>query len=264
MPFATAQDGTRLFYDTIGQGPPLVLISGQAFDHHMWDGVRDDFAAQHQVIVYDHRGIGQSDKPERAEAYSTRVFAQDVAAILDDMGLAQAHIYGFSMGGRIAQWLGIDHAQRVASLVLGATTPGNAHGVRRPPEADAVLGSGKQSALQDMLVAPEWRAINPPWQAMMAERARHPMPLYAQRLHFMASEMHETWNELPRIAAPTLIIHGTADQINVCANASLLAQRIPGAQLHVIEGARHGYFWSHRQEASEAVNQFLAQARRAA
>jgi len=259
MPFATAPDGTRLFYDTIGQGPPLVLISGQAFDHHMWDGVRDDFATRHQLIVADHRGIGHSDKPEHADAYSTRIFARDVIAILDELGVDQADVYGFSMGGRIAQWLGIAHAQRVRSLVLGATTPGNAHGVRRPPEADAILGSGKPGALQDLLVSPAWRAQHPEWQAMMAERARKPMPLHAQRLHFMASEMHETWNDLPSITAPTLVIHGTADQINVCANAPLLAQRIPHAQLHLIDGARHGYFWEHRQQASEAVSRFLAQ-----
>ncbi|MGC4060413.1 MAG: alpha/beta fold hydrolase, partial [Aquabacterium sp.] len=178
-------------------------------------------------------------------------------SILDALGIAQADVYGFSMGGRIAQWLGIDHAPRVRALVLGATTPGNAHGVRRPPEADAILGGGQQSALQALLVSPEWRAQHPEWQAMMAERARHPMPLFAQRLHFMASEMHETWSELPRITAPTLVIHGTADQINVSANAPLLAQRIPGARLHLIEGARHGYVWEHREAAGEAVNRFL-------
>lgn len=257
MPFATAPDGTCLFYDTIGQGPPLVLISGQAFDHRMWNDVRDDFATRHQVIVCDHRGIGSSDKPERPDAYSTRIFAQDIVAILDALGIAQAHVYGFSMGGRVAQWLGIDHASRVSALVLGATTPGNAHGVRRPPEADAILGSGTPGALQELLVSPQWRAQHPEWQAMMAERARHPMPVFAQRLHFMASEMHETWNELPGIKAPTLVIHGTADQINVCANAPLLARRIPGAQLHLIDGARHGYFWEYREAASDAVNRFL-------
>jgi pimeloyl-ACP methyl ester carboxylesterase len=258
MPFATAPDGTRLFYDTVGQGTPLVLVSGQAFDHRMWDGVRDDFASRHQVIVCDHRGIGQSGKPEQPDAYSTRIFAQDIVAILDALAIERAHIYGFSMGGRIAQWLSIAHAGRVRSVVLGATTPGNAHGVRRPPEADAVLGSGKQSALQDLLVSPSWREQHPEWVAMMAERARHPMPLFAQRLHFMASEMHETWAELPRITAPTLVIHGTADQINVSANAPLLAQRIPGAQLRLIDGARHGYFWEYREEASAAVMRFLA------
>jgi 3-oxoadipate enol-lactonase len=258
MPFACAADGTRLYYEAIGQGIPLVLISGQAFDHQMWADVRDDFAAQFQVIVVDQRGTGQSGKPEQP-AYSTRSMAGDVISILDAMGLARAHVYGFSMGGRVAQWLGIDHPTRVASLVLGGTTPGNAHGVRRPPEVDAILASGKQALLYDTLVSSAWRDAHPEWQGRMAERARHPMPAHAQRQHYLASEGHEAWNELPRITAPTLVIHGTADQVNVSANAERLASRIPQARLHWIEGARHGYFWEHREEASQAVIDFLLQ-----
>jgi pimeloyl-ACP methyl ester carboxylesterase len=257
MPFATTPDGTRLYYDTLGQGPALVLISGQAFDHHMWDEVRDDFAAHFQVIVFDHRGCGQSDKPEQAGAYSTRVFAGDVIAILDELGIQRAHAYGFSMGGRIAQWLGIDHADRMLSLVLGATTPGNAHGVKRSAQADEALASGKPSALRDMMVSPSWQSQHPEWVAMMAHRARHPMPPHAQRLHYMASEMHDAWAQLPQVNTPTLVIHGTADQINVCANAALLCARIPGARLHLVEGALHGYFWEYRDTASAAVINFI-------
>ena len=259
MPFATAPDGTRLCYDTLGQeqGPALVLISGQAFDHHMWDEVRDDFAAHCQVIVFDHRGTGQSDKPAQADAYSTRVFADDVIAILNALGIQQAHAYGFSMGGRVAQWLGIDHADRMLSLVLGATTPGNAHGVKRSAQADETLASGNPAALRDLMVSPEWQSQHPTWLAMMAHRAKHPMPAHAQRLHYIASELHDAWAHLPQIRTPTLVVHGTADQINVCANADLLAARIPGARQHLIEGARHGYFWEYRGTASRAVIDFM-------
>jgi 3-oxoadipate enol-lactonase len=258
MPFATTPDGTRLFYACVGplEGPPLVLLSGQAFDHQMWADVRDDFACHFRVTVLDYRGTGQSDAPP-APPYSTRGFAQDVVHILDALGVARAHVYGFSMGGRVAQWLGIDHPQRVASLVLGATTPGNAHGVRRSPQADAALASGKPAALQDLLVSGAWRQAHPEWVQRMAERARHPLPAHAQRLHFLASEGHEAWAELPGIRAPTLVIHGDADEVNVCANGHLLAQRIPGATLHLMAGARHGYFWEQREEASRVVTSFL-------
>lgn len=135
MPFAVTLDGVRLYYETMGTGDPLLLVMGQAGDHHGWDFVRGDFAKQYQVIVYDHRGTGQSDKPKQPP-YSTRGFAQDAIAILDHLGIARAHAYGISMGGRICQWLGIDYPERLGALVLGCTTPGNAHGVRRPPEVD--------------------------------------------------------------------------------------------------------------------------------
>ena len=87
------------------------------------------------TIVYDHRGTGQSDKP-KSPPYSTRQFAADAIAILDEIGVERAHIYGISMGGRIGQWLAIDYPTRVGALILGCTTPGNAHGVVRPADVD--------------------------------------------------------------------------------------------------------------------------------
>src|SRR2546428_7244815 len=140
MPYATASDGARLYYEEIGEGEPLLLVSGQASDSTSWTGIRDDFAEHYHVIVFDHRGTGQSDKPSEPP-YSTRGFAQDAISILDHLGIARAHAYGVSMGGRICQWLGIDHADRMGALVLGCTTPGNAHGIRRPPNIDAQMAN---------------------------------------------------------------------------------------------------------------------------
>jgi len=86
MPFVTVPDGTHLYYKEIGEGEPLLLVSGQGQDHTFWDGVRDDFANRYRVIVSDQRGTGQSDKPG-APPYSTRGFAQDAVALLDQRGL---------------------------------------------------------------------------------------------------------------------------------------------------------------------------------
>ena len=118
MPYTTTSDGTHLYYETLGKetGEPLLLISGQGGDHTGWDGIRDDFAGRYRVIVFDHRGTGQSDKPSEPP-YSTRGFAQDVIAILDHLNIPRAHAYGISMGGRICQWLGIDWPDRVGAAV---------------------------------------------------------------------------------------------------------------------------------------------------
>ncbi|MBT4365288.1 MAG: alpha/beta fold hydrolase, partial [Desulfobacteraceae bacterium] len=112
MPFAATKDNIHLYYETIGEGEPLLLVMGQGSDHRGWDGVRDDFASKFQVIVYDHRGTGQSDMPEHPP-YSTQSFAQDAVAILDHLGIQRAHAYGISMGGRVCQWLGLDHPDRI-------------------------------------------------------------------------------------------------------------------------------------------------------
>lgn len=258
MPFATAADGTRLYYEVSGSGPPLLLIAGQSQDRGLWTGARDDFAAHHQVIVFDHRGTGSSDKPE--QPYSTRGFAGDAATVLDDAGIARAHVYGVSMGGRVGQWFAIDFPSRLGALVLGCTTPGNAHGVRRPREVDPVLASGDPARMLPFLVSPGWSAANRPFLNEIDGHARRrPVSDHARRLHYLASEAHDAWELLPTIKAATLVVHGSDDQINVAANAPLLAGRIPGATLHMIPGARHAYFWEFRPAASDVVIEFLAQ-----
>jgi pimeloyl-ACP methyl ester carboxylesterase len=258
MPVATAADGSRLSYDVIGSGPPLLLVAGQASDRSVWAGIHDDFAARHRVVVFDHRGTGDSDKPAQPP-YSTRGFAADAVAVLDAAGIARAHVYGISMGGRIGQWLAIDHPARLGALVLGCTTPGNVHGVRRPPEVDPELASGDPARLLPYLVSPAWATAHPQLLAAWAAAARdRPVPPHARRLHYQASEAHDAWDLLPTITAPTLVVHGSADQVNVAANAPLLAERIPGAVVHLIADARHAYFWEYRPAASELVLDFLA------
>ena len=127
MPFVTVPDGTCLYYEERGAGEPLLLISGNGRDHTDWNGVRDDFADRYHVIVFDHRGTGQSDKPD-TPPYSIQGFAQDAIALLDHLGIARTHVYGHSMGGMIGQWLGIEHPKRINALVLGATAPSNPFG----------------------------------------------------------------------------------------------------------------------------------------
>ncbi len=101
---ATAADGTRIWYDVHGAGEPLVLIHGQSLDHEMWDGVYEDLAERHRVVRVDLRGTGGSDAP-LDRAYSMELLARDVLAVLDDLGVGRAHVYGFSMGGKVAQTL---------------------------------------------------------------------------------------------------------------------------------------------------------------
>jgi len=262
MPDFQTPDGVTLGYQIDGDGEPLLLVSGQGADRRMWDGVRPDFAARYRVVTWDHRGTGVSDKPERPP-YSTRGFAADAVALLDHLGIGRAHAYGISMGGRIVQWLGVEHPDRVGALVLGATTPGNAHGVPRPAEVDALMADPPSDPDERVrfhariMVGPAYVAAHPEYLDRMREAAERPIPAFAQRLHYRASEEHDSWDRLPEISAPTLVIHGDDDRVNVTANAPLLAGRIPGAELHLVAGGRHGYFEEFRPEASSVVLGFL-------
>ncbi|MEP6987597.1 MAG: alpha/beta hydrolase [Chloroflexota bacterium] len=258
MTFATTPDGVRLYYETLGDGEEVLLfVSGQGGDHHDWDAIRDDFAKKYFVIVFDNRGTGQSDKPE-SPPYSTRGFAQDAITILNDLDIEKTYVYGISMGGRICQWLGIDYPERIGGLVLAATTPGNAHGIRRPSDVDAALSSGDIVKLTNELVSPEWAAKHPEFTAYILNKAKNPIPKYAQQLHYQASEGHDTWDLLPTIQAPTLVIHGTNDRVNVTANAPLLAGRIPKAELSLVKDGRHAFIEEFREETTPIVMDFLA------
>ncbi|GAA3628734.1 pimeloyl-ACP methyl ester carboxylesterase [Lentzea atacamensis] len=253
MPHARAADGTALHYSVEGSGPPLLLIAGQSNSSRWWNQVLPSFAARFTTIVTDHRGTGSSDKPE--SPYSTRLFASDCVAILDDAGIGRAHVYGTSMGGRIAQWIAASHGDRVDRLVLGCTSPGGPHAVERSAEVRRSLAQVDQKkarqALIDLMYTP---AYSGPYNTLGDPR----MPPYARKLHLFASGEHDAWDVLPSITAPTLVVHGTEDVFNPTANAELIASRIPGADTHLIEGARHGYFEEFRDIATPLVMDFLS------
>ncbi|MGW2842046.1 alpha/beta fold hydrolase [Streptomyces sp. NPDC001493] len=257
--FARAPDGTALAHQYRGRGkPPLVLLAGQANDHHWWDGVREDFHSVRSTITLDQRGTGDSDKPEGP--YSTAQFADDVVAVLDALGIARADVYGTSMGGRVAQALAVRHPLRVRRLVLGCTSPGGPHAVERDTAVRKSLAQPDpetvRQVLTDLMYSPGWRAAHPgPYRTLGDPR----MPAHARRAHLMASNAHDAWNELPGITAPTLVLHGDQDRLTPPDNLELLAARIPGARTRLFAGARHAYFEECREEAAELVRQFLTE-----
>ncbi|MFK4042148.1 alpha/beta fold hydrolase [Nonomuraea wenchangensis] len=259
MPYATTDGGVKLSYQVRGDGPALVLLQGQANDHRWWDPVRADFAAAHLTVTLDWRGTGDSDKPD--EPYTTRGFATDVVTVLDTLGIGRAHVYGTSMGGRVAQWLAADHPGRVGGLVIGCSSPGGAHGVERSNEVRRSLAqrdrAAAERALLELMYTPAWLAAHPGPHHTTGDPG---MPAHARRRHLAASAGHDAWDALPAISAPTLVVHGTDDVFNPAANAPLLAGRIPGAQLRLIAGARHAYFEEFREIASPMVLEFLATA----
>ncbi|WP_327084976.1 alpha/beta hydrolase [Nonomuraea sp. NBC_01738] len=257
MPEVITPSGHKVAYQTAGRGEPLVLLAGQANSHRWWDPVRSGFEDDHTTITFDYLGTGDSDKPDIP--YGTRGFAADVIAILDDLGIDRAHVYGTSMGGRVAQWVAAEHAVRVRSLILGCTSPGGPHAVERGDEVRRSLAQPDRAAatraLLELMYTPEWLAAHPGPHHTTGDPS---MPAHARRRHLRASAAHDAWEALPSITAPTLVIHGTDDLFNPAANAPLIAGRIPGAVRHLIRGARHAYFEEFAAEASPVALDFLA------
>ncbi|MFF0739192.1 alpha/beta fold hydrolase [Streptomyces sp. NPDC004111] len=256
MTYATAADGTRIAYQYRGEGPVLVLLAGQSNSHRWWDAVRADFHPARGTLTLDYRGTGDSDKPDTP--HSTALFARDVVAVLDELGIDRADVYGTSMGGRVAQQLAARFPERVGALVLGCTSPGGPHGVESSNDVRRSLvqsrpGAARQ-ALLELMYTPGWLAGHPGPHHTLGDPG---MPAHSRRHHLAASRHHDAWDLLPAISAPTLVVHGTDDLLNPTANAPLLADRIPDARLHLIPGARHAYFEEFRSQAGRVVLDFL-------
>ncbi|WSC66223.1 alpha/beta hydrolase [Streptomyces anulatus] len=257
MPHTMTPDGIGIAYQVRGEGAeaPLLLLAGQSNNHHWWDSVRDDFHGDRSTMTFDYRGTGASDKPDLP--YSTELFALDAIAVRRPRCRAGRRLRDLhGRAGRPAA-RGAPSGP-VRALVLGCTSPGGPHAVERTDDVRRSLaqtqpGAARQ-ALLELMYTPAWLAANPGPYRTLGDPG---MPAHARRRHLAAGNQYDAWQLLPGIGAPTLVVHGTDDLLNPAANAPLLADRVPGARLHLIPGARHAYFEENRAVASPLVLDFL-------
>lgn len=266
----------QIHYKSEGEGPPLLLISGTGFPGATWrTGVAMRFVERgFQTITYDHRGVGASDKPDAS--YSTRMFAADAVGLLDALGIERSHIVGHSMGGRIAQWIALDHPERVSSLVLAASGPGefdpNFKVMRGIPlhTAVALIEKGYEGYVREHIAGPffftpQFARKHPDVASRLVEafwEDRPPLKSYLR--HVIARQQHQTAEHLGKIDAPTLVIVGDDDQMkagtgNHLKQSQYLADHIPGAKLVVLNKVAHGFFWEQPEATIEAIVNFLNQ-----
>src|SRR6476661_10653754 len=132
MPKTTA-NGIELYYEIHGKGKPLVLISGLGYSLWQWRNMVPILAEYFQVITFDNRGVGQSDKP--AGPYTAQMLAADMVGLLEALNIEMAIIMGHSMGGFIAQAMALDFPQRLGKLILCSTNFGGPHHIPVTPEA---------------------------------------------------------------------------------------------------------------------------------
>ncbi|ASN21582.1 alpha/beta fold hydrolase [Arthrobacter sp. YN] len=255
MNFAEAADGAELAWASEGEGEPMLLIAGQATSMDGWGPTAELLSRSYRVIRFDHRGIGRSGKGD-AERYTTRLLAEDAAVVLKAASADLAHVYGHSMGGRIGQWLAIDHPQKVRTLILAATSGGIWLDASAQPEKAVLeaLVSGDMSRLEELFFDAEWVRAHPEaTHTFFNSRAS----AWAKARHFRASREHDAWSNLNAIQAPTLILHGTKDALTPLPNALLLREHIRGSVLVRVPGAGHGLHLDH-PETVDWIRQFIA------
>jgi len=285
-------NGIRLHYTETGAGDPLLLVMGFGMPGDVWLGSLP-FLGGFRAVYYDNRGTGQSDKPQGP--YTIPQMADDAAGLLDHLQIERAHVYGVSMGGMIAQELVLRHPQKVRSLVLGCTMCGGEHSHMPDPQVMVELiavisGIGKMEPGEwvdrqlPLIFTKEWVAANPAVRELLIMMAPMLPPTPPETIEYLiagafnwsthnrlpqmtAPETIEsligggfswsTYDRLPQITAPTLIIHGDKDVLVPVDNAYVLAERIPGATLHIVSGAGHGYPAHDPGRTHQVVTDFL-------
>ena len=257
MAILTRPDGAELYHEEHGDpdAEPIVLLEGMGGDIPGWRRNIPRLAAELYVIAYDLRGNGNSSEPTGPVTMAT--FVDDTLALLDTLDVRRAHLYGQSFGGMVAQEIVLAHPQRVRTLVLAATHCGGAH-VVVPPVSRVPKGEPWRS-----LYAPGFPDAHPDHVAedlrIGSHQPRHPE---GGRRQWEAMLAFDAYDRLPSIPVPTLVLHGTEDRLIDPENASVLASRIPGAELVLLRGAGHLYHSERAEEADDAVLDFVHRHRR--
>jgi 3-oxoadipate enol-lactonase len=254
-----------LHWESTGAGDPVLMIMGLGLSGGAWWRTVPVLSRSLRVITFDNRGVGRSRA--RLHSYTTEAMADDAVSVLDVAGVEQAHVYGFSLGGMVAQQLALRHPERVRSLVLGATHPGGPRAVR--PSADVMAFFRRRATMTARDAArasvpfnygPRCRREHKDRIAEdIRRRLAHPFPEQAYRAQILAATLHNTYRRLKRIEAPTLIVHGREDRVVPVANAEILAERIPSARLRILEEAGHLYS-TEQPEVDEEIARFFREA----
>jgi pimeloyl-ACP methyl ester carboxylesterase len=249
MPEVEVND-IKMHYDVQGNGDPLLMVMGLGSSSAAWSPeLIFELARSFRVITYDNRGTGRSDKPDAP--YSLEMFAADAVALLDALKLERVHLFGVSMGGMIAQELALRYAPRLQTLTLGCTTFGGRNAIPPPPESIKLLTAPREGASEAEIIRRGWPLAYTPgfirdYRARLEESIprllAHPTPVFAYKRHLDATYGLKTYDRIPAIITPTLVITGADDVLIPAKNAAILAERIPGARLEIIPGLGHGFF----------------------
>ena len=266
MPTLQLNDA-EIYYEVHGEGQPMVFLSETACDGEVWKIYQvPEFARDHRVIIHDYRGTGRSSKPPLD--YSTKMFCEDVVALMGHLDAEDAIVVGHSMGGRVAQLLALDHPKNVKKLVLAST---GAHYPKTKGLPFKICkemiewGYEKYERDHSILVG-----FTEAFARQYPERVEHYLKVRMKNLcpvefylrHLLARQSHDTSDRLKEIRQPTLILVGEDDrnmtsEINHRMSSEILANGIPNSKLVVLPHERHSYFFANPDAAHRIIREFI-------
>ena len=255
--------GARIAYEVRGDGDPLVLVHGLAYDRAGWGHFPDLLARHFRVVLLDNRGVGESDAPEGP--YSVAQMAADVEAVLDAVGLERTNLFGVSLGGYIAQELALTRPGRVEKLILCSTAPGGPKAHPMPQRTVDVFASyptmereaGLRMFVENSLGERGVRERPDLVEEIFAYRLGHAPTVAAWQAQAVAGATYDSYDRLGAIDAPTLVVHGGDDIVVDPSNAALLGELISDARVEIVPERGHLLVWEDSERAAELVTEFL-------
>ena len=271
MPHATADDGVKLYYEETGSGVPVLFVHEFAGDLRSWEPQLRHFGQRHRAIAYNARGYPPSDVPPDPASYSQDRAADDIAAVLDHVGLAAAHVVGLSMGAFATLHFGFRHPDRARSLTVAGCGYGAEPGKREVFRAEAAA-IAKAIRAEGMTAVAERYARDPTrvqfenkdprgfaeFKRMLAEHDATGAVNTLLGVQRERPSLYDLTDKMKALRVPTLVLTGDEDWPCLLPGV-LMKQNIPTAALAVMPNCGHGINLEDPGQFNRIVGDFLAQ-----
>jgi pimeloyl-ACP methyl ester carboxylesterase len=256
-------NGCEYYYEIVGQGDPLIMTRGLGSNSDHWYPQLPALSKHYRALIFDNRGIARTSDMDGP--YSIREMAEDIIGLMDRVGFAKAHIFGLSMGGMIAQEIALNYPKRANKLILCVTHCGGEKQVTPAEKITNIFSTMIQEGTEEakiaataILFAPETLEKRPELAVQYAEVSlRQPVPAEILIKQMNAVREFYTWDRLPQITAPTLVLGAEQDVLIPPENSRILAERIPNAELVIVKGGGHQILIEQADACNQAILNFL-------
>jgi len=271
MPYAITQDRIRLFYEETGTGRPVIFVHEFAGDLRSWEPQMRHFGRRYRCIAFNARGYPPSDVPESPGSYSQTLAADDIKAVLDHLGIEQAHIVGLSMGAFATLHLGLRHPHRAVSLCIAGCGYGAepAQRDRFRAEAEAIAGFIRSA---DMPAFARKYAYGPgrvqfenkdprgfaEFQRMLAEHSALGSANTQLGVQRERPSLYDLVEDMKRLTIPALIVCGDEDWPCLLPGI-LMKQSIPSSAFSVMPNCGHTINLEEPDDFNRILGDFLTQ-----
>jgi pimeloyl-ACP methyl ester carboxylesterase len=253
MPTIAAADGTKLYYEEVGAGTPVVFVHEFAGDYRTWEPQLRYFARSHRCVTYSQRGYPPSDVPSEPARYGQDIARDDVIALMDALGIQKAHVVGHSMGAYTALHVGMRYPERCLSVVAAGCGWGSNPDAAKRDAMKAMAADAAKMFLDHPIEVSGANYADAPmrqvykhkdprgWEEfrrMMTEHSAQGHALTMLNLQAKRPTLWEMEAELKRFAIPLLVVVG--DEDDLCLDGSVFLKRTaPTAALLVISRSGH-------------------------